>query len=121
MENTAEITKISSRDLIIVPGTSATIRYTQYQGWSGKSYGSGRVSGVRAVPATMEIVFGKSTDKAIELKQGVKTCWVPKSKLSLINDKYVVTRGFCYIANWPKWNTPRTTPNQYSFQRTTVI
>ena len=92
----------------LVSGAQITLYYTTYNGWSGKVYGKGRVSGVSAGQGTMDVTIGKTTEKAYQLISADKsTCWVPKSKVSVNdNGRFVVNRGFCYMSNFPEWKRP---------------
>ena len=84
-------------------GASITICYTGYQAWSGKSYGKGRVSGVKAFPTSMNCTVGRITEKAIELKTPTTHCWVPKSCISEVEGRLTVSRGFCYRNGGLQW------------------
>ena len=91
-------------------GTPITICYTGYQVWSGKSYGKGHVSGVKAYPTSMNCTVGRITEKAIELKTPTTYCWVPISCISEVEGRLTVSRGFCYRnagLQWKQSNQPR--------------
>ena len=125
MTNSATLTPTVSNSLsMLITGAVVTLHYTTYKGWSGKTYGVGRVSGVSAVPAKMEVTIGKVTDKAYQLVDDKKrTCWVPKSRVS-VNEKsgrFVVNRGFCYFAgNFPDWKAAYV-PRTFNPVRTTML
>jgi hypothetical protein len=125
MTTSTPTTPITTASLILlITGNKVTMHYTTYRPWSGKVYGKGRVSGATASAAKMEVTIGRITDKAYQLVDASnRTCWVPKSKVKVVNDKYVISRGFCYFAgNFPNWQEPRPRlMKTYSPFRRTVI
>jgi hypothetical protein len=101
-------TQVSIITPLLVVNASFTLLHTKYEGWSGKVYGKGRVSGVSAISTKDIVTISRTTEKAILVtRTDGSTSWLPKSKVSANEvGGYTVNKGFCYFITGISW-TPK--------------
>lgn len=84
---------------LLKTGYQTTLKYTNYQPWSGRSYYGG-VSGVKAIQKLITVEIGRITEKAVEFITLTGYAWVPKKCLIQQNGQLEVKRGFCYTGGF---------------------